>query len=164
MAVRVSGLRANRPPFTSRKGRAIAQAVSSTAAVRGSRPVLVMWNFVVDKVALGAGFLRVLRFPLPIYIPPIAPKIIIYHLELYNRPEVAAVPNGLSPTPPIIKIKNNTTRKVSGTHFCKAGYRFGAAAARICSCAANSFVCLPCSCPASKRGSRVWLLTQDRLN
>jgi hypothetical protein len=41
-----------------------------------------MWDFVVDKVALGAGFLRVLRFPLPIFIPPIAPKIIlIYHLE-----------------------------------------------------------------------------------
>jgi hypothetical protein len=28
----------------------------------------------------GAGFLRVLRFPLPIFIPPIAPKILIYHL------------------------------------------------------------------------------------
>jgi hypothetical protein len=38
-----------------------------------------MWDFVVDKVAL--GFLRVLRFPLPNFIPPIAPKIIlIYHL------------------------------------------------------------------------------------
>jgi hypothetical protein len=37
-------------------GRAIAQAVSRwlpTAAVRGSRPGLVMWDFVVDKVALG---------------------------------------------------------------------------------------------------------------
>jgi hypothetical protein len=37
------------------KGRAIAQAVSRwlpTAAVRGSSPGLVMWDFVVDKVAL----------------------------------------------------------------------------------------------------------------
>jgi hypothetical protein len=36
-------------------GRAIAQAVNNwfpTAAVRGSRPGL-MWDFVVDKVALG---------------------------------------------------------------------------------------------------------------
>jgi hypothetical protein len=51
-----------------------------------------------------------------------------------------------------------------------AGYRLHAAAARGCSCAPNSFVCLPCSCPASKRGSRVRLLIdavrqwQDRLN
>jgi hypothetical protein len=48
----------------------------------------------------GVGFLRVLRFPLPIFIPPIAPQSpssIIW--GLYNRPEVAAVPSGLSPTP-----------------------------------------------------------------
>jgi hypothetical protein len=40
----------------------------------------------------GAGFLRVLRFPLPIFIPPIAPQSpssIIW--GWYNRPEVAAV-------------------------------------------------------------------------
>jgi hypothetical protein len=39
-----------------------------------------------------AGFLRVLRFPLPIFIPPIAPQSpspIIW--GWYNRPEVAAV-------------------------------------------------------------------------
>jgi hypothetical protein len=37
-------------------GRAIAQVVSRwlpTAAGRGSSPGVVMWNFVVDKVALG---------------------------------------------------------------------------------------------------------------
>jgi hypothetical protein len=37
-------------------GRAIAQAVSRwfpTAAVRGSSPGLVVWDFVVDKAALG---------------------------------------------------------------------------------------------------------------
>jgi hypothetical protein len=35
----------------------------------------------------GVGFLRVLRFPLPNFIPPIAPKIIlIYHRGLYSRP------------------------------------------------------------------------------
>jgi hypothetical protein len=40
----------------------------------------------------GAGFLRVLRFPQPIFIPPIAPQSpspIIW--SWYNRPEVAAV-------------------------------------------------------------------------
>jgi hypothetical protein len=52
-----------------------------------------------------AGFLRVLRFPLPFFIPPIAPQSsssIIW--GLHNRPEVAAVPSGLSPTPLIIII------------------------------------------------------------
>jgi hypothetical protein len=45
----------------------------------------------------GASFLRVLRSTLPIFIPPIAPQSpssIIW--GLYNRPEVAAVPSGLS--------------------------------------------------------------------
>jgi hypothetical protein len=45
-----------------------------------------MWDC-VDKVALGQVF-SVLRFPLPIFIPPIAPKIIlIYHRGLYNWPK-----------------------------------------------------------------------------
>jgi hypothetical protein len=51
----------------------------------------------------GTGFLRVLRFPLPIFIPPIAPQspsLIIW--GWYNRPEVAAL-QGLSPTPLAIK-------------------------------------------------------------
>jgi hypothetical protein len=55
----------------------------------------------------GAGFIRVLRFPLPIFIPPISPQSsssIIW--GLYNTPEVTAVPSELSPTPLII-IKNN---------------------------------------------------------
>jgi hypothetical protein len=40
----------------------------------GSKPGLVMWNFVVDKSGAGAGFLRELRFPLPIYIPSASPE------------------------------------------------------------------------------------------
>jgi hypothetical protein len=32
-------------------------------------PGLVRWDFVMDKSVAGAGFLRELRFPLPIYIP-----------------------------------------------------------------------------------------------
>jgi hypothetical protein len=56
-------------------------------------------GFVVDKVALGAGFLRVLRLSLAIYIPAIAPQSpssIIW--SWHNRPVVATVPNGLSLT------------------------------------------------------------------
>jgi hypothetical protein len=33
-----------------------------------------MWNFVMDKSGDGAGFLRELRFPLPIYIPSATPQ------------------------------------------------------------------------------------------
>jgi hypothetical protein len=35
---------------------------------------LVMWDFVMDKSGAGAGFLRELRFPLPIYIPSTSPQ------------------------------------------------------------------------------------------
>jgi hypothetical protein len=33
-----------------------------------------MWDFVTDKSGAGAGFLRELRFPLPIYIPSASPQ------------------------------------------------------------------------------------------
>jgi hypothetical protein len=66
-------------------GRAIAQAVSRrlpTAAVRGSKPDLGMWDFVMDKSGAWAGFLRELRFPLPIYIPSALHNHLHYHLRL----------------------------------------------------------------------------------
>jgi hypothetical protein len=56
----------------------------------------------------GVGFHRVLRFPLPILIPPAAPHSswpII--LGWYNRPVVAAIPSGLSLTPPQEAKKTN---------------------------------------------------------
>jgi hypothetical protein len=34
-------------------------------------------GFCGGQSGAGAGFLRVLRFPLPIFIPPIAPEIIL---------------------------------------------------------------------------------------
>jgi hypothetical protein len=37
-------------------------------------PGLVMKDFVMDKSGAGAGFLRELRFPLPIYIPSASPQ------------------------------------------------------------------------------------------
>jgi hypothetical protein len=58
-------------------GCAIAQAVSRwlpTAAVRVQTPGVVMWDFVMDNSGAGAGFLRVIRFPLPIYIPSASPQ------------------------------------------------------------------------------------------
>jgi hypothetical protein len=53
------------------RGRAIAQAVSRrlpTAAAR-VQTRLGTWDFVMDESGAGAGFLRELRFPLPIYTP-----------------------------------------------------------------------------------------------
>jgi hypothetical protein len=76
------------------KGRIIAQAVSHwlpTAVARVRSRVLSNW-ICGGQSGAGAGFLRVLRFPPPIFIPPIAPQSpspIIW--GWYNRPEVAAV-------------------------------------------------------------------------
>jgi hypothetical protein len=90
-------------------GCTIAQAVSRwlpTAAARVRAPVWLS-GICDGQSGAGAGFLRVLRFPLPIIIPPIAPQSpssIIW--GLYNRPEVAAVPSGLSPAPLIITEKS----------------------------------------------------------
>jgi hypothetical protein len=52
-----------------------------------------MWDFVMDKSGAGAGFLRELRFALPIYIPSASPQSsIIITRGWHNRPGVAAVP------------------------------------------------------------------------
>jgi hypothetical protein len=67
------------------EGRAIPQAVSRrlpTAAVWGSKLDLGMWDFVMDKSGAGAGFLRELRFPLPIYIPSALHNHLHYHPKL----------------------------------------------------------------------------------
>jgi hypothetical protein len=66
------------------QGHAIAQAVSRQLhhGGPGSKPGLVMWNFVMDKNGAGAGFLRELRFPLPIYIHLLLHNHLHYHLRL----------------------------------------------------------------------------------
>jgi hypothetical protein len=72
-------------------GRAIAQAVSR-------------W---LPTAAARVGFLRVLRFPLPIFIPPISPQSPSPIIRgWYNRPVVAAVPK----VPPH-KLKKNLHRR-----------------------------------------------------
>jgi hypothetical protein len=65
-----------RNPMESTQGieRARSLSLHSHRGGRGSNPSLVMWDFVKDKIGAGAGFLRELRFPLPIYIPFTSPQ------------------------------------------------------------------------------------------
>jgi hypothetical protein len=75
-------------------GRAIAQAVSRWLPTAATRVRYRVWlsGICGGQSGPGAGFLRVLQFPLPISIPPVAPQSpspIIW--GWYNRPEVAAV-------------------------------------------------------------------------
>jgi ribosomal protein L37AE/L43A len=91
-----------RSRLSSVHGRAIAQAVSHWLPTTVARVQARVWSCGIcgGQSGAGAGFLWVLRFPLPIFIPPIAPQSpssIIW--GWYNRPEVAAVPSGLNPAP-----------------------------------------------------------------
>jgi hypothetical protein len=76
-------------------GRAIAQAVSRwlpTSATRVQNRVLSC-GICGRQSGAGAGFLRVLRFSLPIFIPPISPQSPSSIIRgWYNRPVVATVP------------------------------------------------------------------------
>jgi hypothetical protein len=58
------------------KGRAIAQAVSRWLPTAAACVRARVWSSGIcgGQNCAGAGFLRVLRFPLPIFIPPIAPQ------------------------------------------------------------------------------------------
>jgi ribosomal protein L37AE/L43A len=84
-------------------GRVIAEAVSRRLSTAVDRVRAQVWSCGIcgGQSGTGTGFLRVLRFPLPVIIPPVAPQSsssIIW--GWYNRPIVAAVPSGLSLTPP----------------------------------------------------------------
>jgi hypothetical protein len=83
-----------------RMGRAIAQAVSRwlpTAAAQVPARVRLC-GICGGQSGARAGFLRVLQFPLPIFIPPTAPRSSIIW-GWYSRPVVAAVTSALSLTP-----------------------------------------------------------------
>jgi hypothetical protein len=85
----------------------MAQAVSrrlSSAAV-WVRALFRSWGICGGQSGTGAGFLQILRFPLPIIIPAIAPQSSSFIWGWYNRPVAAAVPSGLSLTPLRIIIK-----------------------------------------------------------
>jgi hypothetical protein len=57
-------------------GRAIAQAVSRWLPTAAARVQSWVWSIGIcgGQNGAGAGFLRVLRFPLPIFIPPNSPS------------------------------------------------------------------------------------------
>jgi hypothetical protein len=77
-------------------------------------------GFVVNKAALGAGFLRVPGFPLPL-IPPIAPhpSLSIILRGWYNRPVVASVIVELCSTPPPPNNKRDYCIKRNYVQFIK---------------------------------------------
>jgi hypothetical protein len=58
------------------EGRAIAQAVSRWLPIAATRVRSRVWSNGIcgGQSGAGAGFLRVLRFPLPIFIPPNSPS------------------------------------------------------------------------------------------
>jgi hypothetical protein len=58
------------------RGRAIAQAVSRWLPTAAARVQTRVYSCEIcdGQSGAGAGFLRVLRFPLPIFIPPISPQ------------------------------------------------------------------------------------------
>jgi hypothetical protein len=56
------------------QGAVFKHAVFSHRGGPGSNLGLVLWDFVMDKSGAGTGFLRELRFPLPIYIPSSSPQ------------------------------------------------------------------------------------------
>jgi hypothetical protein len=60
-------------------------------------------EFCGGRSGAAVGFLRVLRFPLPIFIPPIAPKIIL----IYHRLSYANVVRGNANQEPLIE-ENST--------------------------------------------------------
>jgi hypothetical protein len=61
-----------KPP---RVGRAIAQAASRWLPIAAARVRDRVWSSgICGQSGAGAGFLRVLRFPLPIFIPPNSPS------------------------------------------------------------------------------------------
>jgi hypothetical protein len=97
------------------RSHAITQAASRWLHTAVARVRARVWSCGICGGQSGArtGFFRVLRFPLPFVIPPVAPQspsCIIW--GWYNGPVVAAVPSGLSLTPRrIIIIKNRTEHR-----------------------------------------------------
>jgi hypothetical protein len=108
-------------------GRAVAQAVSHWLPIAATRVRARVWSCGIcgGQSGAGAGFFRVLRFPLPNFISPSAPQSpssIMW--GWYNRPVVAAVPSWLSLTPLRIILHyaicgENTTKLATRCNFHK---------------------------------------------
>jgi hypothetical protein len=78
-------------------GHAIAKAVSRWLPTAAARVRARVWSSRIcgGQTGTGVGFLRVLRFPLPIFIPPISPSSQSPEAG-YNKTEVADVPGAPS--------------------------------------------------------------------
>jgi hypothetical protein len=82
-------------------GRALAQTVSRWLPTTVARVRSRVWSSGIcgGQSGAGAGFLQVLRFPLPIFIPPNSPSLSPGADTIGQS--VAAVPSGPSWTPPL---------------------------------------------------------------
>jgi hypothetical protein len=77
-------------------GRAIAQAVSRWLPTTVARVLAQLRSCGIcgEQSGTGAGFLRVLRFPLPIFISSIGPQLPLSIIWGWNnRPVLAALPS-----------------------------------------------------------------------
>jgi hypothetical protein len=99
------------------KGRAIAQAVSRWLPTAAASVRARVWSSGIcgGQSGAGAGFLRVLRFSLPISIPQNSPSSQSPEVSTIG-PLVADMPSGLSlDSTPTMRIKKITSRKVAGS-------------------------------------------------
>jgi hypothetical protein len=88
------------------KSRAIAQAVSRWLLTAAARVRARVWSNGIcgGQNGSGAGFLRVLRFPLPIFVPPDSPSSQSPGAGTIGH-SVADVPSGPSLDSPPMRIK-----------------------------------------------------------
>jgi hypothetical protein len=96
------------------QGRAIAQAVSRWLPTAAARVRAWVWSSGIcgGQSGAGAGFLLVTSVsPANFHSTNYSTITLIYHLVLYNRSEVAAVPGDISPTTLIIIIKKKLKKK-----------------------------------------------------
>jgi hypothetical protein len=146
-------------------GRAIAQAVSRRLPTVAAR---IRAQFRSCEISGGqsgveAGFLRVLRFPLPIFIPPTAPQSpspIIW--GWYNRPIVTAVLSGLGLTSIRIIIKNLCVTELHKMYYAVVLVSTVVSHARNTKLLLNFFFLdfVPIAPPPPVRGGR-WVRTID---
>jgi hypothetical protein len=103
--IQPSALHETQTKLTTLLGRAIAQAVSRWLPTAAARVRSRVWSSEIcgEQSGAGAGFLRVLRFPLPVFISPIAGAGTIGQ----KWPQY----KGLSPTPLAIKKKYNVATR-----------------------------------------------------